>query len=63
LPEILSGWEDKDFRRDDKEKKGAFKDRLDELRRTHADHTGIYHGMTESEILLNRDKFLELGLL
>jgi len=63
LPEIMSGWDDKDFRKDFKMKKLQFKEQLDELRRNHHDHTGIYHGMNETEILLNCDEFKELGLL
>ena len=67
LPEILSGWEEQDFRKERKQKQYDMKQKLDEFveqQKKHNDEENkVIMGMSEEEILMNQEEFKMLGLL
>lgn len=62
LPEIVSGMEEKDFIKIRKDKQKEFKKQLDKEQKKKV-KLEMFGGMTDNEILMNKHKFEELGLL
>ena len=63
LPEILSGMDENDFRKIRQMKQQEFKNQLDKSAEKGDINPAKFHGMTDTEILINLENFKELGLV
>jgi hypothetical protein len=61
LPEILQGLSDKEYRQLQRKKQQQYKQTLDQIAEDKPQNQ--FEGMSDVEILLNKRKFKELGLL